>query len=165
MWSRKEAGSVADVQFWPSVNVAALSAQDAAIYQNRKKAIELYFEFESLEKIYELTGIGRSELVRYARRCILLAPDGRVFGFRALIPYFPIKPYSRSAQLGSKRQHQQGGYSGALDLLLKKFPKIEDALITSIGHLEKASRPAEHKIRQKDLHRVFLKCALAQGVT
>src|SRR3546814_5390909 len=82
-----------------------------------------------------------------AQKCLQMAPDGAVYGFRALIPYIRTRPYQRNAELKAKRQHQQGGQSGALGALLRRFPDIEDDLVKCIRQdrkLKRIPRSEEH---------------------
>tara|TARA_R100001132_G_C3273291_1_gene95350 strand:- start:3313 stop:5094 length:1782 start_codon:yes stop_codon:yes gene_type:complete len=100
-----------------------------------------------------------------AQKCLQIAPDGAIYGFRALIPYIRTRPYQRTAKLKAKRQHQQGGQSGALGALLARFPEIEDDLVKCIRQDRKLKRIPEVKIRVKDLHRLFIQCVKAKGVS
>src|SRR3546814_7902535 len=86
-----------------------------------------------------------------AQKCLQVAPDGRIYGFRALIPYIRTSPYERRAELKGKRQHQQGGQAGALGAVLARFPDIEDELVKCIKQDSKLKRIPEFKLRAKHL--------------
>lgn len=86
-------------------------------------------------------------------------------GFRALIPYLHLKEYERRAAVKHKRQEQRGGHSGALGALLSRFPEIETQLVSLIRKEAKSREIHEHRIRSKDLHRIFLACLKKNGLS
>lgn len=150
---------------WPTVSSVGMTRKQAQTFIARKEAMRLYFADEPVEKITRVTGVNRYSLARMAQKCLQMAPDGAVYGFRALIPYIRTRPYQRNAELKAKRQHQQGGQSGALGALLRRFPDIEDDLVKCIRQDRKLKRIPEFKIRAKDLHRLFIQCVKAKGVS
>lgn len=163
MWTRRSISSSLPVELWPTVNTAAMDRVQAQTFQSRKRAMQLYFAGEAVEPIARLTGVSRYDLARMARKCLQTAPDGAIYGFRALIPYIRTSSYRRKAAAGAKRQHQQGGHSGALGALLAQFPDIERDLIKCIKQERKRKSVPEAKIRAKDLHRLFIECVRANG--
>jgi len=166
MWTRKEIyKNQIPIETWPTVNVSALNPEQAKIFVARKEAIYRYIAGENVIDIEKFTGVRRQKLSVLARKCLEIAPDGKIFGYRALIPYIRTACYQRKADFKRKRQHQQGGQSGALIKLLERFPSIEQVLLEEIRKDCKLKGVMEYKIRPKDLHRIFLKCARASGIS
>ena len=109
MWSRREAVATAlPLDLWPKVQKAALRSEDVEKYESNELAMRLYFEYQSVKFITERTGIAAASLPRMARKCLGIASDGKIFGFRALVPHVRIEPYRRRAPLGRKFGEQQG---------------------------------------------------------
>jgi len=150
--------SPAPLERWPDVNDALMSSDDATLFRARKKAMELYFVNESIAEIERITGVCRTSLGRMARKCLGMANDGRIFGFRALIPYLRTQKNQRTSPFQDKRQHQQGGQAGALRALLDKFPDIERTLNDKLLQASKVRKVYAHSIEAQSLHRIFLQC-------
>ncbi|MCI2811312.1 hypothetical protein [Eoetvoesiella caeni] len=142
-----------------------MKPDQVTLFTARRDAMELYFANENIKYIEQRTGVSQFKLSRMAQRCLQLAPDGRIYGFRALIPHIRIGRYHRKAEVNKKRRHQQGGQAGALGLLLERFPDIEDELVLCIRQDSKLKRISEFKLRPKDLHRVFIQCLKSKGVS
>jgi hypothetical protein len=112
MWSRQEAISNAPpMQTWPDVAIEAIDECRADRYRSMVEAVLRYFNNETISSIRAITGVDGSTLVRQAKKCLQLADDGNVLGFRALIPNLRTKSYSRKA--GEKRKFPEavGGHA------------------------------------------------------
>lgn len=89
MWNRRQGFSQClPIDLWPTVNESAILAEDAEQFKNYKLAVELYYNNETVASISERTGVPATDLPRLAQRCLTLADDGKIFGFRALILEF-----------------------------------------------------------------------------
>src|SRR5579883_1396839 len=77
-----------DITSWPEGDIAELTARDQKRYQRRKSAIIDYFQSElSVEEISSHHRLPQSEsLEMLAQQCLLRHGDGRLWGFRALVP-------------------------------------------------------------------------------
>ncbi|WP_449391369.1 hypothetical protein [Eoetvoesiella caeni] len=142
-----------------------MSREQAQKFIARKEAMQLYFADQRVKDIERRTGVPWKKLASMAQKCLHVAPDGKIFGFRALIPHIRISRYQRRAEFKDKRQHQQGGQAGALGAMLARFPDIEDELVKCIRQDGKLKRIPEFKLRPKDLHRVFIQCVKMQGIS
>lgn len=102
-----------DTVNWPTINVAALSDKKRKAYLARKCAANLFLQGCSAQTIKSRTGISMDYIRRLIRhRCIVTQSDGRILGWRGLIPSIHIRGYSRHRQV---RVDQWGkGASGAL---------------------------------------------------
>ena len=158
MWSRKAAlASSLPIDLWPTVNEEELNGERREKYRAQAEAMRLYFANEPVRDIAGRTGVSRTALGRLAKKCLLLSSDGRIFGFRALLPYFRVKSYQRTAKEGPRFVEQKPGHVGALVACLARFPHIEDELVKYIRQDAKAKRISEYKLRPRDLHRLFIK--------
>ncbi|WP_231130897.1 hypothetical protein [Burkholderia vietnamiensis] len=91
-----------DVDFatWPSIDELALPAERRALYRRRARAIRLYLDGATDPQIHAACGLGRVKTCRLlTERCLNARPDGRINGWRGLLPYTRIKSYERTAQL------------------------------------------------------------------
>lgn len=137
----------------------------AQAFTARKEAMQLYFAGKKVRDIERKTGVRWQKLASMAQKCLRMAPDGQVYGYRALIPYIRTSSYQRRAELKTKRQHQQGGQAGALSLVLQRFPDIEDELVRNIRQSGKRMQIPEHRLRAKDLHRIFIQYLKSKDVS
>jgi hypothetical protein len=106
---------------WPTVDVNALEDKARLRYQQRVAAVEHYAAGAPLGGIESQTEIHRRVLYRMIERALQGHPDGRPWGFRALIPGSHTKPYERR-----KASKSAGvGLAGAFNQLLDRQPKLE----------------------------------------
>ena len=153
------------LELWPTVLDTILTADQRESFNSRSKALKMYAEGYPVSKIQEVTGIDRSRLSSLATKAMEVASDGRIMGFRALLPYTHSKQYQRSAEIKQRLPEERGGLSGVFRQTLRKFPEIEDQLIQYIKKRNsRVLNVHEKKIRAKDLHRVFIKSLSKAGV-
>lgn len=165
-WNRTESlVGIPSIEEWPSVDIGCLSPKDREIFSARMEAVRLYVQGYPMSTITARTNVSPSMVVPMTKRCVAMAPDGRVMGFRALIPYLRFKVYERKAAVKAKRQEQKGGHAGALGALLTRFPEIEAQLVALIKKDAKHHEIHEHRIRPRDLHRIFLALLKNNGVS
>ena len=99
-WSRKEAiGSFPPLETWPTVASDLVEPSHREIFENNCKAVSMYLKNISTDEIFSRTGIQGNNLPRMSKRCLVLAADGQILGFRALLPYMHVKTYEREAVL------------------------------------------------------------------
>lgn len=164
-WRRSEdLIGIPDVDTWPRVNLDLLPPEFREAVGARVEAVTLYVRGLPIAAISTRTGV-TSQLPALVKRCLELSPDGQIWGFRALTPYFRIKHYERQAAIFPKRQEQRGGHAGALGALVKRFPDIEKQLIALIKKEARHFEVPEHRIRPKDLHRIFISLLRKRGLT
>ena len=108
-----------DLSLWPTVDQAALPKDALKVFCSRVEAIRLFVEHSStsLADIERKTGVPRQRLEGMFAKCIAEASDGRIWGFRALIPYRFRKGYERRKNASITRG-SQGGDSGLFAQLL-----------------------------------------------
>ncbi|MFM0476316.1 hypothetical protein [Paraburkholderia strydomiana] len=167
-WSR--AYAVADappIDRWPAFDYSCLDdGEEKEKVRNRETAVRMLVSNATYQEITHVTGLHKNQVRKLAMTCMALAPDGNVFGFRALLPYCRNERNVRRAPIGPKRQHQQGGMSGAFAALLARFDGLEDFLRKLIrGEKPRSTVVVERRIRAVDLHKTFLEEVKRLGVT
>lgn len=163
-WSRAELRGIPPIVTWPTVATNLLSSSEKERFAEKCEAIKLYLSGVSTEDIKKTTGVSRWDLPRMVKRCLEFAPDGQIFGFRAIISHVHIDPYIRKKEPTKKLKEQHGGLSGVLNATLTRFPGIEKELVTLIKKSSKAQRIHEHKIHATTLHHIFIDCLKSHGV-
>jgi putative transposase len=164
-WSRAEALSQAPpVKTWPTVKMDVLSPDDCKEFNARSDAVRHYLNGMLVREIHRLTGVPRSQLPRLVKKCLRLADDGRIWGFRALIPRLRFTGNVRKAPLRVKAQDARGGLAGALGVIRARFPSLDEELVALIRKKARHHEVHERKLRPKTLHKVFLDCLKAEGV-
>jgi len=104
---------------------------------------------DSLTVIREKTKIDRRVLYRMIERALRIQPDGRVWGFRALIPGLHTKAYERCkpAKVSSR------GLAGAFTQLLDRHEEFEQLIrqLVLARYQPAIARPAHSVINPRDL--------------
>ena len=117
-----------DLSTWPTVDQSALDAQRQADLLHRIEAVRLYVLDKPQSQILAMTGISGAQVRRLVRHCIEAHPDGRIRGFRALIPYARSKNYVRVAAIKPSTREQSAGSSGAMTALLERHGCLQALL-------------------------------------
>ena len=118
---KRPASEALDISRWPSVDINALDEKARQVYQQRALAIEYYASGVPIGEVEAKTKLDRRVLYRMIERALQAHPDGRPWGFRALVPGSHTKVYQRlkaSCTTGA-------GLAGAFGQLLEKYPKLE----------------------------------------
>lgn len=100
-----------DITSWPEGEIASLTTRDQNRYQRRKEAIKEYFQSElSVEEISSRHRLAQSDsLATLLWRCCMRHEDGRLWGFRALVPGVRVVDHSAPARTDSfETQEGQG---------------------------------------------------------
>ena len=113
-----------DLSFWPTVDPGALDEPRRRDLLARMEAVRLYVGRTPVKTIESATGVRRGVLFRLIRRCIKPHPDGRIRGFRALIPYARAKGYERIKPVAPTTRTRTSGSSGAMTRLLQQHESL-----------------------------------------
>jgi hypothetical protein len=156
-----------DLSAWPSVDVSALSEDDKAVFVSRQTAIELYIQNPNLSliAIRDQTGVDPKTVYRIMDRCLSKHADGRIYGFRAAIPYARLKQYERVHSVDRYDGSQGVGLAGAFGLLLQRYPSIEKLLLRHAKQRHKVIDDAREVRKSiKRIHKAFLEECRNAGV-
>ena len=146
-----------DWEKWPLVDELAI--QDADRHEQfvcRSRAIKLLLQEVPRNQISSETGISGRMALHWFKRCLTLHPDGRIYGFRALIPMVRLAPYRRRAPVHFVVGSSRAGRAGAFTQLLRVHPELEKLLREQVLKLSKSKRIYESRIPVKSLHKHFL---------
>lgn len=144
---------------WPTVDSLSISAEKRKQFEARYKAFWLYRSGAALARIHRETGISPQRFYQLLDRCLTAHPDGRVYGFRALIPGTRIFSYRRQKPVELSLGDHQGGGAGAFQKLLVDYPVLSDLIYSKLFPKKSRLLIAEHRISIKKLHAAFLaKC-------
>lgn len=145
-----------EVACWPDIDAGALEQDVLDEYLRRKNAILDYLAGASAKELKLNHHLSASWLRSLLNdRCLQMHPDGRVWGWRALVPYQRINPYVRNSPV--QADPYGFGTAGALDHLLSIEPDFQRRLDNyilknvKIGPLEQINRP------RHDVHAWFIK--------
>jgi putative transposase len=94
---------VLDVSRWPSIDINALEDKARQGDQKRVMAIEDYAIGVPIGEVGEKTKLDRRILYRMIERALQAHPDGRPWGFRALVPGSHANAYQRRKASTSAR--------------------------------------------------------------
>ena len=158
---------LSDLTTWPSVDISALSEADALVFASRRDAIALYVNEPLLpmKTILEKTGVEPKTVYRLIDRCLSKHADGRIFGFRAAIPYARLKEYERVHAINRAQGAQGVGLSGAFRLLLQQYPPLEVYLLTEAKKRHSPITGASEVRRSiTRIHKRFLEECRAVGI-
>lgn len=156
-----------DLSLWPTVDISALSQSDAVVFTARREAIELYIRepLLPLKVIQSKTGVDPKTVYRLIDRCLTKHSDGRIFGFRAAIPYARLKEYERVHSINRAHEAQGVGLSGAFKLLLQQYPPLEEFLQKQAKLRHKPISGANEVRRSiQRIHKGFLEACGAAGI-
>ncbi|QXH59324.1 hypothetical protein [Pseudomonas azerbaijanorientalis] len=143
---------------WEEVSVQSLEPNCAYIYRHRKQALEMYMIGSTIESIKHATNIDGSYLKKMIKRCLLLAPDRSVYGYRALLPHIAIKSYRRTKEVDASLWQSGAGLSGVLGATFTLYPKLESKLQDLILKRKPKgkNKKVQFEMRPKDLHVAFI---------
>ncbi|MEJ8827502.1 Mu transposase C-terminal domain-containing protein [Variovorax humicola] len=112
---------------WPIVDDHAIAQEQRTVFQQRKLAVEAYARGESLKQIAQDCGVHRSTVLRLARQGQQAHADGRLWGYRALVPHVRVQAYERS-KAPRVLVHKTAGNAGAFAQLLRRHPSLASQL-------------------------------------
>lgn len=108
---------------WPALDDLALPEEKRTVFLRRQLAVQAYARGESLSHIAEDCGVHRSTVLRLVRQGQQAHPDGRLWGYRALVPHVRVQPYERS-MAPRVLVHSKAGNAGAFAQLLRRHPSL-----------------------------------------
>lgn len=143
-----------DLNAWPRPDETLMGDDQLKSYISRRIAIEMYGAWSSFTSISQETGKSKSEVFRLLKRCLTIAPDGQIYGFRALPASVRIATYCRTQEVNHAPGSGSGGCAGALTRLFGRYPEIED-LVKNLYFKRPEGGMHEARIALKDIHTKF----------
>jgi len=128
--SRVRSSQPLDLGAWPEFDSSALTKNQRKTFDARRKALELYSANVVVVAIEEQTAVNRRQIYRLIAACASQHPDGRVFGWRALVPYTHVAVYRRTAK--AQRRRDGAGAVGAFGHLLQAYPSLQQWIAEQI---------------------------------
>ena len=112
-------GADIDPGAWPAFDVRVLQRRLRKTFASRREAVELYANRVPVVEILARTGVHRRQLYRLIDHCSALHEDGRIFGWRGLVPYVHVADYQRAARI--ELNPDGNGAAGAFSMLLRAY--------------------------------------------
>jgi hypothetical protein len=156
---------LADTSTWPQVDAEALSEMERARFAIYQTAIEEYIHTGKIRSICSEMGITPPEIIRQLNRCVTMAPDGRLEGWRALIHGRRINSFKRSSALPRGRAHNPSDFTGAFDAFMDDYPEIRKTIVDLILKRKTKEHLHEARVSVKSLHKTFVQLCEQKGVT
>lgn len=152
---------------WPHLDIRSLPGDQARRVSARQAALQAYARGVPLRQIHLDTGVAASCLYRCLAKAQRVHADGRLWGYRALLPHLRVGEYERLAE--PKRLTQgKAGNAGAFNQLLERHPSLKKLLLQQIRSGGVRLVPSGDGARLKDLKglaRRFQKACLDLGLT
>ena len=121
-----------DASAWPTVADTGFDQSTRNRFKMRQQAILRYIAGESIKEIEKSTGVNRRQLYRWLERAQAQHPDGRPFGFRAVVRYMRIAEYARVRDVQVNGHDGGRGAAGALTQLFERYPALAGWLLLQV---------------------------------
>ncbi|MFA2884966.1 hypothetical protein [Acinetobacter pittii] len=142
-----------DIELWPTFDEMSLTEKTKKIYNLRKKGVYLYVAGASDEKFRDEIGLSKKQIYRLiTERCIQIHPDGKIYGWRGLIPNINLKKYTRIKQFTDN----SNDYSGILNFIFENNPTLKEKFDSRILKPPSKKRITSLNINKKDLWKWLL---------
>ena len=163
---KRPAAEALDMTRWPGVDVKALALDVRPRFRQRVAAVQAYARGVRISEVERQTGLDRRTLYRTIERAVKAHPDGRPWGYRALIPSLRTKAYERRTKL--KPTTTGRGYAGEFAQLLDRHSELEQLLRRMIQErmvwlTQKEDTFYLHRL--KYAHQRFLEACRSLGLT
>lgn len=147
---------------WPSVDAELLPKPKKLRFHRIKSAIEAACDGMKAAEINRKYGVKRGQICYLLGRCTKVHPDGRLWGYRALINGCRQESYQRTAPPNQEEGVDGAGLAGAFKQLLRQYPKLQNLI-------DKATRPRsgatvkEAGLNLKNLHENMIALLRKEG--
>lgn len=148
-----------DVELWPQISTDGMTDAERQRIEHWHSVMSAYVSGANVSAQLTEFKFSRKQMLRIFNRCIQVDFDGRLMGWRGLLPNRARKAYVRSEPITT-----EGGASGALQQLFRRVPDIKDYLVALILKQPIAEHIHEAHISSKDVHKAFLDRCRGAGV-
>lgn len=154
-----------DLSLWPTADPNALDEPRRADLLRGMDAVRRYIRHVPIREIELSTGLRRTQLYRLLKRCLSMHPDGRIRGFRALIPYTRATQYRRTKCVAPTTRKRRSGSSGAMSALLERFDSLTSFLRRKLSDHSVYLGARGQLCGLHDVHLEFLDACRELGLT
>ena len=154
-----------DLTLWPTIDPEALEPKVKQVYRAREQAITRFVHGEPLQRVVDGTSVALGQIHRLLRRCLTRHPDGRFYGWRALLPAVRIKSYTRVRTVKSGVPGKFGGAAGAMIQLLVRFPDLAHFIQRELAQHRLVIQVSGRLLGLSSTHRQFIAHCRELGLT
>lgn len=110
---------------WDKVLTNGMSDSDSCVFENKKKAVDMYIDGHNIKFIAETTGVEYTRIRRLVERCIACDENGIMYGYNALLLWKKTQKVNGNfkkllAEYPSLQKFIAGNYFGNYDYTLEK---------------------------------------------
>ena len=144
---------LAKYSLWPGLDTSQLPQplQDRA--DRLCGAIKAYLDGRPVKIGKEIFRVDPKDTRRVMNRCVKIAPDGRLWGWRALVYEVRIEDYRREEL---PVNGSDIGFAGSFSCLLREYPEIKKKIIAEARKIPRELTVFERNKRVVDMHDDFL---------
>lgn len=145
-----------DTKYWATVERTMLKERALAKFDASAGAVQAFLAGVPLTEIQKTYGLLPQHILRHLKRCVETHPDGRIWGFRALIPFRRLKKYERKKAIARRTLDAKGGCSGALQQLFTDKPSIQETVDALFLKRPMPELVHESRIPLRSIHKRFI---------
>lgn len=138
---------------WPLADTSTLIPERRDWYERRFQAVNGYMRGERLKALAKQWKVSRWEIRRLRDRCLSIHPDGRLWGYRGLLPCIRLKLPLR-LQPRNRNLRRGVGYGGELRRVLNHYPNTRDKVYRH--HLRKREGANEAWVPIASTHKIMI---------
>jgi hypothetical protein len=151
-----------DIKNWPNVDESLIKEETKkARYKRLSTAMDSYLQGTTLSDAAAIAKLSSNRFLKLLKRCLTPAPDGRIWGCRALIQGTRVKQLQRT-RIFTKQENLKAGYQGMFGRLMAMHPGIGEALRDFVK--KKKGRLRLNKLTFRAIHQEFVAACMAAGV-
>lgn len=147
---------------WPNLEIDSLPPAKRDWYERMRAVIVGAIDGQPVTALCNEKHVSRCALSRALKRCLLIAHDGQIMGWRALLKGGPVVPYRRTARATPGKRG--GGLAGALQQVLVDHPDIHTAIDDLALKRKSRTRVHETRAAESDIHQEFLRLCRRFGI-
>lgn len=148
-----------DTSMWTAISTEGLPDEVRDQIDHWQSVMTAYACGNPVALLLKDYGFSHRELLRKFNKCIQVADDGRLAGWRGILPNAMRKPYVRQAVVSAT-----GNSAGALHQLFKRIGGLEQYLEALVLKMPIPEHVHEVRISNQDVHAAFIKRCIEVGV-
>lgn len=152
---------------WPGVLEEALPEEKRESFRKRMSAVcRRLDDCVTLSQAAEEYGFSREELHRLIKRCHQVHPDGRIWGFRALVPFVRVNDYTRQKPEIKicREEGKERGHAGLFKQLLGRHQELERSVVSLFLHGTTTKRGIRRRLTKLEIHSHFVALCSDLGI-